>query len=115
MSNKKRVVLQTLSEFMSEGRGILVGQGVGTLFRGDGPIDYLCGKCGQVLMENMRGLPPISNGCIQCSSCKANNDISSLGKYLTPAWKNDILSGSKAWVEKFEGYMPGTIIHPKVI
>ncbi len=43
-------------------------------FRGEGPLTYVCGFCGFVLMKNIH-LHQVLNGDIICGVCQASNIV----------------------------------------
>lgn len=56
---------------------------------GAGGNDYVCGKCGALLMSKVQK-PMFANGALRCNSCGRYNDGIRPAKYSTPTMNEDV-------------------------
>jgi phage FluMu protein Com len=56
-------------------RTVFVIQGLFPAFSGKGETDFVCGHCGQVLVEGIGGDAVIKNIVIKCPKCENYNEI----------------------------------------
>lgn len=83
--------LTALSDSAAEVRGRIHYAGDGTAFlRGDGRDNYLCGRCGAVLLEGARS-STFENGALKCNACAQYNDLARpAALQVTPPMLRDI-------------------------
>lgn len=86
--------LTLLSKSAAESRGNMhLDPGPGsdrTIFvSGDGDNDYVCGKCGALLMSNV-AQPMFANGALRCNRCGRYSDGLRPAKYSAPTMREDV-------------------------
>lgn len=77
MSNSEHVKkpLKIIPEPEPNTRRVFMLQGLFPAFRGQGNVDLVCGKCGQILVEGAGSGLTISDVVIRCPKCRAFNEI----------------------------------------
>lgn len=95
--------LRSVSKFMAGGKGIILKTTPEPVFKGSGNIDYVCAKCGEILMKDMDGIPNIIAN-IECSTCHTISDINKLLKYQKDKIIEDFETGLKTPIEYIEDY-----------
>jgi len=70
-----QIGLSVIPEPKPNTRTVLIPKGDFPVLRGEGNLDLICGKCGQILVESAgRGIW-LKNFVIQCPKCKSFNEI----------------------------------------
>jgi len=75
MSKDKQIALTVIPEPAPNTRSLLVPQGKFPVIRGEGDMDLVCGKCGQVLVESVGKGVWLKNLVIRCPNCKSYNEV----------------------------------------
>lgn len=88
------VRLTLLSNSAAESRGKLhldpgLGEPKTIVLSGQGGNDYVCGKCGALLLSKVPK-PIFGNGALRCNSCGRYNDGIRPAKYSTPTMNEDV-------------------------
>ena len=73
MANQQRK-LKLLSEYEARNRTVFTGTPQTTIIiKGDGKVDFVCGKCSAVLISGGRA-GQVQNIVLKCGTCESYND-----------------------------------------
>lgn len=72
--NEKNIKLEVIPK-PAEGSQAIITNVKPPIIKGNGNVNYVCGKCGTILIENHTGGAHIINIVLLCSKCGSYNKV----------------------------------------